>query len=265
MASEKQTAELYDFLYRDSSRITSYYAQIFGGRLSSLEETDSERSASDSGVKGSVHVLSADQRTSSQIESGSKRTIDPHDLITTDVLSSLRDGGRLNSDLAGAPHGSLLIAKGTLLFVDKVLAELANVAIEANIRQMQNQSHSKQNKVAIAQQKNVQMFLSRIEIPSTFLLRTDGGKLVAGIIKDTGMEEPISTYYFKHGTAGLSDVYVICIKEVPSSSFSLPNTQLIGVAQAMAQALTVLLFPPDAIRVTPVAVFRRLEEIKAGG
>lgn len=265
MASEKQTVELYDFLYRDSSRITSYYAQIFGGRLSSREETDSEQSTSDSGMKGSLHVLSVDRRGSSQIESGSKKTIDPHDVITTDVLSSLQEGGRLNSDLTGAPHGSLLLAQGTLLFVDKVLSELANVAIEANIRQMQSQSHSKQHKAAIEQQKSVQLFLNKVEIPSTFLLRTNNGTQVAGTIKDAGMEEPISTYYFKHGTAGLADVYVICIKEVPSASVSLPNTQFIGIAQAMAQALTVLLFPPEAIRVTPVAIFRKLEEVKGTG
>jgi hypothetical protein len=260
---EKQPGGLYDFLYRDSSRIASYYAQIFHGRLSSLEETATDRSGSDSAFKGNIHLASAERRSTNQIETGSRKTIDPHDLITTDVLSSLSAGGQLNSDLTGAPHGSLLIAQGALLFVDKILAELGSLAIEANIRQEQNKPHSKQDKASIAQLKTVQMFLSKVEIPSTFLLRTNTGVQVAGTIKDAGMEEPISTYYFKHGTAGLADVYVICVKEVPSASVSLPNTQLIGIAQLMAQALTTLLFPPDAIRVTPIAIFRKLGEMKS--
>jgi hypothetical protein len=262
---EKQPGGLFDFLYRDSNRITSYYAQIFGGRLSSLEETDSERSTSDSGIKGNIQVLSAEERATSQIETGSKRTIDPHDLITTDVLSSLQDGGRLNTDLAGAPHGSLLMAKGTLLFVDKLLGEMGSLAVEAAIRQEQSKPHSKQDKAAINLQKIGVQFLTKVQIPSSFLLRKNDGIQIAGTIKDAGMEEPISTYYFKHGTAGLADVYVICIKEVPSPSFSLPNTQLIGAAQVMAQALTDLLFPPGAIRVTPIAIFRKLGELKVSG
>jgi len=40
------------------------------------------------------------------------------------------------------------------------------------------------------------------------------------------MEEPISTYYFKHGVAGLSGVHAIGIKEVPSSAFVLVQPEL---------------------------------------
>jgi hypothetical protein len=93
---EKQTAGLYDFLYRDSNRIASYYAQIFHGRLSSFEEILSDRSGSESNFKGSIHVAAAEQRANSQIEIGSKKSIDPHDLIATDVLTSLRQCGYLN-------------------------------------------------------------------------------------------------------------------------------------------------------------------------
>jgi hypothetical protein len=257
----KPAGALYDFLYRDSNRITSYYAQIFGSRLSSIERTDLERSSLDSGFKGSLHVLSADQRSTNQTETSSKQVLDPHDIITTDVLSSLQERGRLNSDLAGAPHGSLVIAHGTLLFVDKILGEAGSVAVGESIRQELSKPHSKQDKAAIASQRLGQQFLNRVQIPSTFLLGTDTGVMVAGTIKEAGMEEPISTYYFKHGNAGLADVFVICIKEVPSPSFVLPNTQLIGVGQAFAQALSELLFPAGSIRVTPIAIFRKLAEL----
>ena len=41
MEQDAQTDVLYDFLYRDSSRITSYYAQIFGGHLTTVQNTES--------------------------------------------------------------------------------------------------------------------------------------------------------------------------------------------------------------------------------
>jgi hypothetical protein len=206
-------------------------------------------------------VVSAEQRSTSQIQTGSKRTIDPHDLITTDVLSSLQHSGYLNTDVTGAPHGSLLIAQGTVLFVDRLLGEMGSMAVEEAIRQERTKPHSKQDKAAMNAQRLGVQFLSKIQIPSSFLLRNNDGIQIAGTIKDAGMEEPISTYYFKHGTAGLADVYAICIKEIPSTSFSLPNTQLIGAAQIMAQALTDMLFPKGSIRVTPIAIFRRVENI----
>lgn len=112
--------------------------------------------------------------------------------------------------------------------------------------------------------KNIQsmellaMFLDALTIPSAFLLQASDGLQIAGTLKETGMEEPISTYYFKHGTAGLSDVYLVGIKEIPSPAFTIPGEQLFGAGQQAAQALCDLLFPKDAIRVTPIAMFRKL-------
>jgi hypothetical protein len=122
------------------------------------------------------------------------------------------------------------------------------LAVETAIRQEMSKPHAKQDKGAIAVQRGVQQFLSKITIPSTFLLRCADETLIGGTIKDRGMEEPISTYYFKHGTAGLADVHVICIKEIPSPSVLLPNTQLIGAGQVFAQHLSDMLFPTAAIR-----------------
>jgi hypothetical protein len=73
---------------------------------------------------------------------------------------------------------------------------------------------------------------------------------------------PEKSDYFKHGTAGLAEVYVIGIKEFPSGAFSLPQTQLIGTGQQAAQVLSNLLFPSEAIRVIPLAFFRKLTKIE---
>ena len=50
-------------------------------------------------------------------------------------------------------------------------------------------------------------------------------------LEESGLEEPISAYYFKHGTAGLADVYLVGIKETPSAMFSLPGEDLIGIGR----------------------------------
>ena len=96
---------------------------------------------------------------------------------------------------------------------------------------------SVRNPKELSMVKFLRTFLTKVPTPSAFLLRTANGGLVAGTLKADGMADPISTHYFKHGTAGLADIHLVGIKEVPSQTFSLPNTQLMAAGQQAAGAL----------------------------
>ena len=50
--------------------------------------------------------------------------------------------------------------------------------------------------------ENLKKILAKIVLPSAFVVLTETGIQIAGTVKESGMEEPISTYYFKHGTIG---------------------------------------------------------------
>lgn len=250
--------ELYDFLYRDSNRLASYYAQIFKGQLSSVERTATERKNVDTTGKFDLHVVSGDRKITNEVTDTDKRTVNPHDIIVTDVLSFLISNGHALEDINEASHGSLVLVQGTVVFVDRLISEVAIIAFENLITPQSNKPKSSEEKATLQGLKLFRDALQKISLPSAFILQTAEEVQIIGTIKESGMEEAISNYYFKHGTAGLSNVYMIGIKEVPSQSFTLPDSQLIGAGQQMAQALSDLLFPPDAIRVTPIAIFRKL-------
>lgn len=258
MEQIEQAVELYDFLYKDSGRLTSYYSQIFKGRLTSLEQTDSDKETVDRSGKLNLQVVGGDIKIAEEIQNLSKRTIDPHELLTTDVLSYLQSNELVSSSVDDAPHGSLVIAQGTLIFVDRHTLELAVTAYGAIVAEEQKKPPKQRDNAAIQTFKLIKDFLNKVSLPSAFLLQTEAGLQIAGTIKEIGLEETISSYYFKHGTAGLSGVYLVGIKEVPSLGFSIPNTQLMGIGQQLAQSLSDMLFPPEAIRVTPIVLFRKL-------
>ena len=258
MESGEPPAALYDFLYRDAGRMASYYAQIFSGRLSSWEQTDTDRAAEDKGAKLSVHVASGDLKHTSETTRSSKRVIDPHDIITTDVLSYLQTSGHVEPSVLEAAHGDLVLTHGTLVLIDRAMAELAVLSFDLMITEEERKPKAKQDPAGLQGMRFIREFLPQLVMPSAFVLQAGDGGQVAGTIKEEGMEEPISSYYFKHGAAGLSDVYLVGIKETPSESFTLPSTQLIGAGQQAAQALSDMLFPPEAVRVTPLALFRKL-------
>jgi len=157
------------FLYKDSGRIASYYAQLFGGRLSSLEELAYERNAIDAGTKVNLAVASGDVKSVDEVQSSSKRIIDPHDVITTDVLSFLNEKQYIRDDLNAAPHSSLILTKGTLVFIDRHMVELAAFVFDAAIQEERNKPKSRQDKSAIQVANLIKRFLSKLQLPSAFL------------------------------------------------------------------------------------------------
>jgi hypothetical protein len=201
VGQDEQTGALYDFLYKDSGRVASYYAQIFGGRLASLERTDSdlERKSQTAGVN--VHVAKGDVGTANEIQASTKSIIDPHDLVTTDVLSWIMQNGQVRDDVTDAPHGSLVKAYGTLVFVDKYMIEVALVGLEIAAEE-KPEARTPEEKSRAKSFENLKKILAKIVLPSAFVVLTETGIQIAGTVKESGMEEPISTYYFKHGTIG---------------------------------------------------------------
>jgi len=258
LESDEQAEELYDFLYRDAQRIASYYAQIFNGRLTSIEKSSAEKRSAEKGAKFGMAVAGADVKQVDELVKSSKNTFEPHDIITIDVLSHLSQSGICQSDIVNAPHGSLVIAKGSLVFMDGLMLDFATVAFDTIISTEKAKPKNQQDKATLQSIEMMKSFVSKLSFPSSFFLQSEDLVQVAGTIKDAGLEEPITTYYFKHGTMGLSDVYVLGIKEISSNPPSSLNTPMLAAAKQMAQALTELVFPQNAIKVTPIALFRKL-------
>jgi hypothetical protein len=153
------------------------------------------------------------------------------------------------------------MAQWTLVFIERSMLELTAMTLDFAMRSQSGKGRPTQNRQNKQLMKFIKEFVAKLALPSAFALQMPSGMQIVGTIKDSGMEEPIASYYFKYGTAGLAEVYVIGIKEVPTGSFVLPNTDLIGAGQQAAQALSNLLFPPSAIRLTPLALFRKLTRI----
>lgn len=258
MEPNEPQAALYDFLYKDNERIASYYAQLFRGRLTSLEESDQLQDSQERTMKLSVKVVEYGTRTTEQNQTGQKRVIDPHDLVTTDVLTFFAENNKLQADAVSAQNSALIIAKGALVLIDPLIFEGALIAYEEHVKQMKKLPKNKVNQGELQAQEIGMRILSKFRLPSAFLLQADTDFLLAGVIKEASLNESISSYYVKHGANGLADVHLIGIKEESTSTFTLPVGEMFGVSKVMAQALTELLFPPEAIRVTPLALFRKL-------
>lgn len=177
--------------------------------------------------------------------------------MTTDVLSYLVNGKKVYDDINSCPHGSLFIVKGTLVLVESSMFELCLAAYDQYVSEELRKPKAQQDTNAITIWKGVKNLIPKISVPSCYLLHLENDVVICGTIKNSGLEEPISSYYFKHGSGGLEAVYLIAVKECGTESIS-SSQGFIDGSRRFAQALTELLFPPSASRATPVTMFRKL-------
>src|SRR5687768_10801803 len=105
---EEQTVELYDFLYRDSNRLESYYAQIFQGTLSSIEKTENNKENAKRTEGLNFKVFNANREKSLEDSFSSKEVFIPHDMNTTDVLSFLTSNSYIYPNYQTAPNGAAI-------------------------------------------------------------------------------------------------------------------------------------------------------------
>lgn len=256
---EEQAGALYDYIYRDTNRLNSYYAQLLGGRLATSEQTLTAQESEEKAYKGNFKVAEVDTRTSKQNLESTKSILDPHDLAVNDVLNTLLESGYLDGDLVNAPDGKLVIVEGCLSFIDKTILQFADMGFGMVIETEKAKPRKLVDDSAIKLWQTLQKIASKLELPSSFLLQTQDGSQVCGTIKDSGLEEPIYSYYFKHGFNGLPKVCVIGIKEEAiSPSMNISGTPLLVAGKQIAQALSNVLFPPAAKRLTPLAMFRKI-------
>ncbi len=258
MVPEKPMAELYDFLYRDPVRIPSFYAQLFGGRLATVEQLESSRDAKERSGRGSIGgFVSGEVKGTDDKTVGRKEVYDAADLLVGDVLARLSQTGRLNADYGSAPTGSLIIASGAVAFVDQSALKIGRLAFEAEAKEVKSRPGThKSKKEQTAGLDMVAKLMDAITLPSMFVMKTDSG-IIAGQIRDDGMSEPISAHYFKYGDASMTDVFVVGIKEVPGPTIQLPEAAFFTATMGMAQVLTKMTLPESATRITPLALFRK--------
>lgn len=248
--------ELYDFLYKDTERIASYYAQLFQGRVVSQETTNANKASRDQALKGTIGVFGGDFKFNKETMESLKEILDPHDRATVEVLSYFADYDYLHRNLQEAPHGGLILARGSINLVDTSIASIVSSFADYMLRSEKSKANNKRDQAAIANWEMVKSVMPSIKLPSSFLLQSETGDLIAGTLKDSGMQEPIISYNFRHGLAGLKEIYLIGILEkvVPVEETEMVN--MIAMAGTMANALSAMMFSPDAFRVTPIALFR---------
>ncbi len=267
--AEKPQA-IFDFLYRDYSRLASYYAQRYSGKLLGVEQTkglESQKASSGSMNVGSPQILGAkgDAQFSSKQNEQSKQTIDPHDMLVSDTLSFLSSDLGFNTDIVNAKNGELIKVQGTLLLIDSALFKSGDFALTLLLGKSDSVlSYEKivdeELRSSISEEEFKNAFRESLpQLPShpMLFLQSNQGLLV-GVPKAEYLEEPSSNFTFKYGSFGLPDVTIIAIKEEAKNIETPQSTTYLKALVQLADIFSTLFIPSDGIKITPLAIYREI-------
>ena len=120
MAREEQPTEsLYDILYADRGRLSSYLAQIDpNGVITGYKTSSTDGSSVGSELGGNVTVAAAKIKHSLSNQDLAERTFDPAAALPVEVMNRLDEQGYIHRDLEAVAVGGLVLVKGRLMLRD---------------------------------------------------------------------------------------------------------------------------------------------------
>lgn len=125
---------LLNFLYKDEALVASLYAQIFRGKLVSIDKEESSTNSENSEFKGGMPLLGGSASWGSGGGQRIKETVDPHDAATLDVLKHLEGYAVSENE---ATLNSIVMLSGRIALMNYAQRScLVESSFESNIKQL---------------------------------------------------------------------------------------------------------------------------------
>lgn len=261
-SSERETLpRLYEFLYRDPAQVISFIAQFNRGLITGIERTVAKKQATE-GSLGFTSIFAGGFKSAKDDSTSTKESYQPHDQGLRDLLGEIYAAQFVHPHPDSAPHGSIIHLTGNLEFFDgaaiKLALELQQLA--PSVVQIEPKVHqtAEERKRGKEQQNALMKLLKETAFPSTFMLFDDFGKPSCGTLKDVGLDEPLASFLFKYGGNQLPEIHILGIKELARTPTDEGGTGLALASRVVSKMYETLLFPPQAMRITPLLIYREV-------
>jgi len=114
-SKERSTEDvtLIDFLYRDTSIIDSFYAQLFGANLKSVQKVLEETQESKHSIEGSIKLVKGLRESRESHKNQIQNNLDPHDSKIIDLFNVLSIPV-LNKPISQCQNGEIILVRSKI-------------------------------------------------------------------------------------------------------------------------------------------------------
>ncbi|MCM1128983.1 MAG: hypothetical protein NC211_03760 [Alistipes senegalensis] len=291
MVQDKQPTEsVFDFLYSDTRRIRSWYAQVFpDGVLLSHSKTSKTGEHKEDGISGNVNMsagldalvakgavtgeATASSQTGENLSRSHERNFDTSWSLELDLLNRLDELGMINRDISSSVLGSLVLISGHSKLIDvKLMQEMwddgTNLAIADIKITHQNKSQIKQQKDTM---KSIGGVFKRLPAVPQLYLMDESGTSFWSCLNEQNMIVSSSSLALMYGTIVVDEWHVLGIldakpddeekmksveevkKEYKQSQIAYFSSDILNVVRELMGR------PKEAYGITPLLIFRKVK------
>jgi hypothetical protein len=238
----------YDFIYKNKNIINSFYAQKFEGLIKNINKKDqiSKEQLDEKSLGYSNSYTKSNLKQAYNQEQNLE--IDPQEIITIDILSELMSDAK---EISTAQNNEIVHIQGNAFFMNKAIFD----TFLPNLIDILSSMVSKQDKKAFNLMKKM---LNSIDFEPVAYIKFENN-IAIGTIKEEFLAESILSYFIKHGKNGLADINVIAIKEDNSNQSAFKLNDFQQGALEIANMIQQILVPSDAVTITPIAIYRKIQ------
>lgn len=260
MSSQKEQpkVDLYDYIYKDTERLNSFYSQLFKGIVNNYTHSNSGMNLSESSGAGKLgftnNNVSSNFKMQESNTNGSDTTVSPHDYSVSLLIEYLFDNNYIAPDFESAPNNSLVLLRGSINIIEKFYAE----NIINDYEELINKESDIEQTTKELSMKGISNF-RRFDFDNYFIFSAQRFE-VGGFIPNEYLCDKISTISLSGGGFDTQDLNMIAIKHIPKNSLSGLPLKHIEHQQGFNSALKGLLFGTEIKYIlTPIVIFRKLK------
>lgn len=273
MAQEQPNIDcIYDFIYLDSKRLTSFLAQLDDdGVLLSIKKTkhieEEQKNLGSVGITA-TRVTTEDNAT---IGKQSERHYDSSIAALYAVIDRLDESGFIKKSIGATAMGQLLLCSGTITFHDiRMMRDLWDPIMKHVINQQASQAVSRQQK-ALLQNKtkeaeHLKSILSALPHALLMTLFSEGESLWSSL-EEEHLKINSDDITLKHGANFAGRWHVLGIldakpDDAPAIRPTTGNELFDGMAEMLSVIRATLGRPANAYGITPIAIFRTVSAVQ---
>lgn len=255
--SESTSPRLFNFLYRDQDALNSYYAQAFDGVVRSVQQgksktTSKVHKSTPLGIASPILKYSHErQKLMSETDT---QSIEPHDIITLDVLQWMEETGFIQHDINQITKTAFIKITGDLLFIDQKLLALT---LSEGMKILQNSLFPVNipNELTPYIDASLNVLKEMLLEPSVLLVSNDITLL--GDIKAAYLSSPIANRYMISGGKFISSVTMIGLvsENIP---YTAPEGSILNGFTGLADQLSGLFSLHATHLIQPLVIYQEI-------
>lgn len=208
MGTETERQGLVDFLYRDLSRIDSFFAQLFHGNLREVEASSSLSSTSSSELTGDAVIIKGGFAGQETTASGLVKRSEPHDQKIVDLLGALGISC-LRTPLADTKNGQIVLIRGQIAIRDyQTIKDAIPVAVSLGSWGSASKQERKERE---KEADTLERMLRLVPMGPELEVRTPTDEIAVGAIKREYLAEAPENLLRVYGTCIPGEWFVLGI------------------------------------------------------